>query len=78
MFLVILVHCSVESTNHAPSSVSIFPSLFNCDGTESALSECATLGNSFDSHTSDAYVTCQTGETTNVLVMDLMCYGSGH
>ncbi len=52
---------SVPSSNLAPPSVAIYGNTFECDGTESALSECA-IGESTGSstHFSDAYVTCQT------------------
>lgn len=53
--------CSVPVSNLAPLSVAIFGTTFLCDGTESSLSECASGDETTtQTHSSDAFVTCQT------------------
>ena len=52
---------SVPSRYHASDSVSIYQSLFRCDGTESTLTDCMTSSlPDFSTHANDAYIKCQT------------------
>ena len=64
-----IIGYSVQATNRASSLVDIYPTTFNCDGTESTLIDCTTGTDtsSFD-HQYDAYVNCQTSKKVYNLI----------